>query len=59
MFWKLMTVKILVYTVKASSLILAFRLKWAKFIIKMIDFFPAAGLQQKIVTHISKTLNNA
>ena len=39
MFWKLATVKILVYTVKVSWVILVFSLKWAKVIIKMIDIF--------------------
>ena len=58
MFWKLTTVKILVYTVKASCVIVAFRLKFAKVIIQMIVFFfPVAGLQQLMVTHVSKTLN--
>ena len=39
MFCKLTTVKILVYTVKVSCVTFAFRLNWAKFIIKMKDLF--------------------
>ena len=41
MFWKLATVKILVYTVKASCVNLVFKLKLAKFIMKMIRFFSS------------------
>ena len=58
MFWKLTTIKMLFYTVKASFVNLVFRLKLAKVIIKMIDlFFLVAGLQQLIVARVSKTLN--
>ena len=39
MFWKLTIVKILVYKAKASCVNLAFRLKLAKVIIKMMDLF--------------------
>ena len=39
MFWKLTTVKILVYTVKASCVNLDFKPKLAKVIIKIIDLF--------------------
>ena len=39
MFCKLKRIKILVYTVKASCVNLVFRLKLAKVIIKMMDFF--------------------
>ena len=37
--WKPTTIKILVYTVKASCVILAFKLNWEKFIMKIIDLF--------------------
>ena len=39
MFRKLTTVRIFVYTVKASCVNLAFRLKLAKVTMKMTDFF--------------------
>ena len=41
MFWKLTTVKISIYTVKASCVILVHRLKLAKVIIKLIDPFSS------------------
>ena len=41
-----------------DCVILVFRLKQAKVILKMINFFPVAGVKDLMVTHVSNTLNS-
>ena len=58
MFWKQMTVKILVYIVKARLCYSCFYAKISKSHYKNDrPFFPVAGLNQLMVTHVLKTLN--
>ena len=57
MFLKQTAAKILIYTVKTELRYSFFRLKYAKVIIKMINFFLVVGVKHLMVAHLSNTLN--